>query len=165
MTVTGTPGGSSVVVTYPPPTVSDNCPGVTASCNPPSGSSFPIGITTVTCTATDASGNTNSCSFVVTTFDVCMQDDSTGAVLFWNSTTGAWFMCCGGNTYSGVGVPTKTGLIFKLVQNSGVNRLNATADKSTNKGTATLQNPPGVTKCTIMDRNLLNDTCTCPALP
>jgi hypothetical protein len=165
MTVTGTPGGSSVVVTYPPPTVSDNCPGVTASCSPPSGSSFPIGITTVTCTATDASGNTASCSFVVTTFDVCIQDDSSGGVLFWNSATGDWFWCCGGMTYSGRGTSTITGNVFRLTQLSGVNRVNAMADKSTKKANATLQNPPGVTKCTIIDRNISNDTCTCPAAP
>ena len=35
-------------------------------CTPASGSVFPVGITTVTCTATDLSGNTTSCSFAVT---------------------------------------------------------------------------------------------------
>lgn len=35
-------------------------------CAPPSGSTFPIGATTVTCVAIDVSGNTNSCSFSVT---------------------------------------------------------------------------------------------------
>jgi hypothetical protein len=54
------------IVTYPSPTATDNCPGVTAACSPPSGSVFPLGTTTVTCTATDASGNTASCSFTVT---------------------------------------------------------------------------------------------------
>ena len=34
-------------------------------CDPPSGSTFPEGITPVTCTATDASGNTRTCSFNV----------------------------------------------------------------------------------------------------
>lgn len=34
-------------------------------CTPPSGSLFPIGTTTVTCTATDAAGNSASCSFNV----------------------------------------------------------------------------------------------------
>src|SRR4029450_133079 len=39
------------VVTYPPPTVSDNCPGVGAPvCIPASGSFFPVGTTTVTST-------------------------------------------------------------------------------------------------------------------
>src|SRR5207253_6093768 len=35
----------------------------------PSGSSFPAGITTVTCTAVDVAGNTNTCSFTVTVAD------------------------------------------------------------------------------------------------
>jgi hypothetical protein len=48
------------------PTATDNCPGVMTACNPPSGSSFPLGTTTVMCTATDAAGNTASCSFMVT---------------------------------------------------------------------------------------------------
>ena len=37
--------------------------------SPPSGSTFPVGTTTVTNTATDASGNTTSCSFTVTVTD------------------------------------------------------------------------------------------------
>src|SRR2546428_43600 len=36
------------------------------SCNPPSGSLFHIGTTTVNCTATDAAGNTGSGSFTIT---------------------------------------------------------------------------------------------------
>src|SRR5207253_2128031 len=51
-------------------TPSDNCPGSTASCTPPSGSSFPKGTSTVTCQATDASGNTSAnCTFTVTVND------------------------------------------------------------------------------------------------
>jgi hypothetical protein len=46
--------------------VTDNCPGASVSCNPPSGSTFLVGTTTVTCTATDTSGNTSQCSFTVT---------------------------------------------------------------------------------------------------
>jgi hypothetical protein len=36
------------------------------SCNPPSGSTFPIGSATVNCTATDDAGNMATCSFTVT---------------------------------------------------------------------------------------------------
>lgn len=36
------------------------------TCSPASGSSFPLGMTTVTCNVTDAAGNPASCSFVVT---------------------------------------------------------------------------------------------------
>ena len=56
-------------VTYTVPTASDNCPGATVMCSPSSGSSFPRGVTTVTCTATDASNNTASCTFTVTVND------------------------------------------------------------------------------------------------
>jgi uncharacterized repeat protein (TIGR01451 family) len=61
------PGACGAVVNYPAPTASDNCPGVTTACTPPSGSVFPEGTTTVTCEATDESGNTSTpCSFNVT---------------------------------------------------------------------------------------------------
>jgi hypothetical protein len=50
-------GGSAVGVQTTPP--------VTA-CVPPSGTAFPVGTSTVTCTATDAAGNSASCSFTVT---------------------------------------------------------------------------------------------------
>ena len=59
------PGQTSVVVNYPPPTATDNLPGVSVTCMPPSGSSFPLGSTRVTCTATDSGGNRSSCSFTV----------------------------------------------------------------------------------------------------
>jgi HYR domain/NHL repeat len=59
-------GSNSAVVTYAGPTASDNCSAAPVVCSPPSGSNFPVGTTTVTCTATDASGNTASCAFTVT---------------------------------------------------------------------------------------------------
>ncbi|MCQ6281037.1 HYR domain-containing protein [Bacillus sp. EB600] len=72
ITVFNDPGRNGAFVNFPEPTVSDNCPGVTAVCTPASGSFFPPGTTTVTCTATDAAGNTSTCSFNVTvTVDPC----------------------------------------------------------------------------------------------
>jgi|GEM_PF-6802498 len=62
---TNSPGNCEAVVVYAP-TASDNCPGATVVCTPPSGSTFLAGVTPVTCVATDASGNTNGCSFNVT---------------------------------------------------------------------------------------------------
>ena len=59
------PGQCSAVVNYPPPLVSGGTGNVTVVCNPASGSVFPAGTTTATCTATDASGNTVACSFNV----------------------------------------------------------------------------------------------------
>ena len=64
-TATAAIGQLSTVVTFSAPTVADNCPGATVVCSPASGSTFSLGITTVTCTATDASSNQASCTFKV----------------------------------------------------------------------------------------------------
>ena len=144
-------------------TATDNCPGVTVGCTPPSGSCFPIGTTTVTCTATDASMNTASCSFTVTAFDVCLQDDSNPAtVLLFNSITGQYRFCCGGTIFTGVGTVSKKGCLITLQHNPGDRRLQANVDKTQFKGNAALQFPPGVMKCTIMDRDIRNNSCVCP---
>jgi len=58
----------SAAVTWIEPTASD-CSLTSFTSNHASGSSFPIGITTVTYTATDASNNTATCSFIVTVID------------------------------------------------------------------------------------------------
>ena len=59
------------VVHYPPPMVTDNCPGYSLLCSPPSGSVFPLGTTTVTCTATDAAGNSAAATFTITLQQAC----------------------------------------------------------------------------------------------
>lgn len=59
---TGTDGAD---VTYTA-SATDNSGAVPVSCVPPSGSTFPVGTTTVTCTVTDASNNSVSGSFTVT---------------------------------------------------------------------------------------------------
>jgi hypothetical protein len=51
-------------------TATDDCdPEPAVVCDPPSGSAFPLGTTTVTCTATDSVGNSASCTFDVTVVD------------------------------------------------------------------------------------------------
>jgi hypothetical protein len=57
---------SGAVATYVVPSASDNAPGVTVSCVPPPGTTFPIGPTEVTCTATDASTNMATTTFTIT---------------------------------------------------------------------------------------------------
>jgi X-Pro dipeptidyl-peptidase len=60
-------GDDGAVVTYPDPGVTDNLdPAPTASCTPASGAQFPLGTTTVTCTAQDANGNVATDTFTVT---------------------------------------------------------------------------------------------------
>jgi len=69
ITVNAPVGTCSAVVNF---TVSgsDNCGAPTIVSSPASGSVFPVGTTTVTATATDAAGNTKSCTFNVTVKDV-----------------------------------------------------------------------------------------------
>jgi hypothetical protein len=74
-TLIGTPSNMTVVtanpagagVTYAPPTATDLVDSSPSDvCAPASGSTFPLGTTTVTCTATDATGNHAASSFGVT---------------------------------------------------------------------------------------------------
>ena len=53
------------IVNYTMPVVTDNCTGVTVSliAGLPSGSEFPLGITTIIFEASDKAGNTTICSF------------------------------------------------------------------------------------------------------
>lgn len=61
ITATADSGHGSAVVSYPAPTAGEGCGTIT--CSPPSGSTFPLGITTVSCTAIDLSGNEAGCAF------------------------------------------------------------------------------------------------------
>lgn len=68
-TVNNTPGVCGAIVSWTPPSASDNCAGLTVTSNYTPGSVLPIGTTTVTYTATDAQGNTATCSFDITVND------------------------------------------------------------------------------------------------
>jgi len=60
------PNCAALDIFFAAPIASDNCQLDSVACTPPSGSPFPLGITTVTCCATDKAGNSNCCSFTVT---------------------------------------------------------------------------------------------------
>ena len=153
------PNPACKVVNYAAPAATDNCLTVNVVCNPPGGSCFPVGVTTVTCTATDTSGNTANCSFTVTTFDVAVQDDSNpSTILLWNSITGSYRFCCNGTTYTGVGTATRKGCVYTLQHNAGNRRVLGKHDKAVHVGSGSVQSPPGSIRCTITDRNTLNDT-------
>jgi hypothetical protein len=68
-------GPSGAVATYTSPSTLDAVDGTgTATCSPASGSTFPIGTTTVTCTATDSHGNhatPTTFLVIVSDFTVC----------------------------------------------------------------------------------------------
>ncbi|MEO5947009.1 MAG: HYR domain-containing protein, partial [Chitinophagaceae bacterium] len=71
ITVNAAAGQCSEVVSYGAITATDNCtaPTITRIAGLASGSTFPIGVTTVTYQAADAAGNTAQCSFTVTVND------------------------------------------------------------------------------------------------
>lgn len=84
------PGVCGAIVTWPDPFNTDNCPGQTISSNYLSGDLIPVGTSTVTYIATDASGNTSNCSFniiitdtelpVLVTQDITAYLDAAGQV-------------------------------------------------------------------------------------
>ena len=92
------------IVTFSPPTVTDNCPMVTYSCSRQSGEFFFCGSTTIICTATDMSGNTSSCSFQInitctcatiatSTIDCGLNPDTYDFTLTVNNLSGSGLPC------------------------------------------------------------------------
>ena len=64
------PGTASAIVTYPTPVAVAEIGTPSVTCDPPSGSTFPLGVTTVTCTAVNTDGLTST-----VTFDVIVGGD------------------------------------------------------------------------------------------
>jgi uncharacterized delta-60 repeat protein len=97
-------------------------------------------------------------------FDICLQDDSSGSFLQFNSTTGEYlFTNCSGVTLGGTGVISSRGSIITLQQDGPDRRVLARIDGGVNKGTASVQVFSLGTTFTITDRNTLNNTCSCGA--
>jgi uncharacterized delta-60 repeat protein len=96
-------------------------------------------------------------------FDICLQDDSTGNLLQFNSTTGDYqFTRCGGSlVLGGKGSLISRGGTFTLQDYEADRRVLARVDTSVNRGTASVQIFSQATTFTITDRNTLNNTCTC----
>lgn len=69
ITTNATTGLCAATVTWTTPTASDNCSIASLTPSSASGSSFPVGTTTVTYTATDVNGNIQTSSFTVTVVD------------------------------------------------------------------------------------------------
>jgi hypothetical protein len=132
-----------------------------------SGSPFPVGTTTVTCTATDASGNTANCSFTVSVFSFCLQDETNpGNIVLVNAQTGDFSFCCGGvQIASGRGTLTTHGCIGSIDATKGDRQVHIQWDTSANnslgEGTAYVQKLSNKTICQITDKNMSNNTCQC----
>jgi len=101
-------GAGSIAVPYAPTVVNGKAP-VTTTCTPPSGSSFGLGQSTVTCTATDALQRASSCSFAVTvTAPVVPKLTVTRFVSFGDSITAGENGVDGGPNTSGLCQPMIT---------------------------------------------------------
>ena len=77
-----TTSSSGEIFGYETPTATDNV-GVTVgpTCTPASGTLLPVGTTTVTCTASDSSGNTATAIFTVTVVNTAATGDTSPPVL------------------------------------------------------------------------------------
>ena len=167
------PFAASTAVSFTTPTATDNCtPAPTVVCSPPAGSMFPVGTTTVTCTATDASNNTTQCTFPVNVFSFCLQDDSnSGNVVFVNAATGDYLFCSSGVAIaSGRGTLTVRGCSFDINHTKGDRKVHIQGDTTANNGngagTAFIQKTNGVLTIQITDKSMSGDTCSCtPSQP
>ena len=76
---------SCTIASWTAPTATDNCstPTLTYVSSPTgffNGSCYPVGVTTITYTATDAKGNTATCSFTITVKSTCSQITNPGLI-------------------------------------------------------------------------------------
>ena len=163
---TPSPGSSCAVATFATPAASDNCPGATVQCVPPSGSCFPLGSSTVTCTATDGAGNKASCGFQVVTFDTCLQDDHTGDILQWDSLTGDYlFTHCGagGFTFSGKGTVRTVDSVRNLIDMKPDRKVSANflLTQLTGNATVNILVAPGVYHTFRINQTNPHPKCSC----
>ena len=110
------------VVVFEASAVDDVDTAPTVSCDPASGSTFPVGTTTVVCTATDSSGNEGTGSFLITVvepLDIAITIAPTGTV---HPQTGLATLrgtvSCNRKTQRGIAVELSQGSGNKAVQGS-----------------------------------------------
>jgi len=116
ITVLAAGASGTVISALGTPTFSDNCPGATAAVGGlPAGNLFPIGITTLTWTATDASGNTATATQTVTVrYNVCLLYDPAKAAQLGSTIPIKLQLCTasGANLSSGSIVPHAATLVL-----------------------------------------------------
>jgi uncharacterized repeat protein (TIGR01451 family) len=112
----------------------------------------------------DTSDNSSTTPAIVVV-DICVQDDGASSkVALADSTTGFYQICCGGGGfYTGTGKVTKSGNVVAIEDNTSSRRVLIKVDKATKRGSVAVQSPPGRLVCSITDRNITNNTCTCSA--
>jgi hypothetical protein len=99
-------------------------------------------------------------------FDICLQDESNGNILQFNSTTGGYqFTACPGVVASGTGSIRKRGCVVVLEHIKPNLRLSAQTDTCMKIGKASLEFISTNRVFTVADRNTANNTCSCGAPP
>ena len=94
-------------------------------------------------------------------FDTCLQDESSGATLLVNTTSGDYlFLSCRGLLLTGTSSITRRGCLVALQVNGPDRRVLAKIDTCLNNGTASIQILSEGTFA-ILDRNTRNNSCTC----
>lgn len=97
-------------------------------------------------------------------FDACIQDESNGNILAFNSTTGDYqFVSCGVLTLTGTAMITRKGCLITMQVNGPDRRLLAKVDTCAKSATATIQVLATGRTFSILDRNTANNSCICAA--
>jgi uncharacterized repeat protein (TIGR01451 family) len=96
-------------------------------------------------------------------FDICLQDESNGNFLKFNSATGQYEFkaCASGVTLAGTGTLTIRGNTITLQQVTQDRRIQVQVDTGTKKANATIQALALGANFSITDSNILNNTCAC----
>jgi hypothetical protein len=164
-------GTFSGVVNYNPG-ATDNCPGLTVVCIPPSGSVFPVGATAISCRATDAAGNITDATLKLVVFNIVAMDDNTRSLLraVWNGGNTAsydFLICSKGLTLKGT-----MSLISNFCKLEGRDtgpdpkrpdrNVSLVANPCTMVGTGVVQIIATGAKYNINDSNLRNNPAQCP---
>jgi hypothetical protein len=160
------PGQTTATVSFTV-TASDSCGNpLTPNCSVTSPHAFPLGMTTVSCSATDSQDQTSFCSFTVTVvpLNVCIQDDHTRDTFRFNSQTGQYLYtrCSDGFTLTGTGMVSIVNGYVTITDNKPDRRINAGWSLATFTGRAnvTLVRPGVFQTITVYDTNP-HPTCTC----
>ncbi|MGH9847228.1 MAG: HYR domain-containing protein, partial [Blastocatellia bacterium] len=160
--VTSSPVNNCAAVNFSV-TATDNCGATTVTSDPPSGSCFPLGATTVTSTATDSAGNKSAASFKVTVWDGSLQDDRSGDLLLFNSRTGdySYTRCADGTKLEGKGSVGRLGCQITL-NNAQVSAVfERCAYNATGRGRVAVRLTPFGSLLTINDSNTADNTTGC----
>jgi hypothetical protein len=102
--------------------------------------------------------------FAALTFpvDLCIQDEATGIVIRINTTTGQYeLVACSGLTLSGTGSIISKGSYTTLQDYSSDRRVVIRIDGTQNTATASVQLFSPRKTLSIIDRNILNNNCSC----